>query len=254
MAITRYDDRKLVDFFQAQKICMMPELKAALGTSVDRTVRRKLKSLDYRTSYSHRGRVTRWIGSHGGTGKGCGFTRRLTFGTLLKTVELFVMTSEGGYTAGELEAVLGVGVKEPLFRLMEQKRLERGTGALYVYYAAAAEQAQAQRAYRQAEEARSLYPSSAAPRALAVEEIRAAVILFWSLLNEQQRRWYAGLESMKLGAGGDRSLAEFLEVDVGTVARGRKELWSGDILRDRVRRVGGGRVAVEKIPRRDSED
>ena len=138
---------------------------------------------------------------------------------------------------------------------MEQKRLEReGTGALYVYYAAAAEQAQAQRAYRQAEEARSLYPSSAAPRALAVEEIRAAVILFWSLLNEQQRRWYAGLESMKLGAGGDRSLAELLEVDVGTVARGRKELWSGDILRDRVRRVGGGRVAVEKIPRRDSED
>ena len=80
------------------------------------------------------------------------------------------------------------------------------------------------------------------------------VILFWSLLDEQQRRLYAGLESMKLGAGGDRSLAELLEVDVGTVARGRKELLSGDILRDRVRRVGGGRMAVEKNARRDSED
>ena len=250
MAITRYHDRKLMDFFQAQKICTMPELKAALGTSVDRTVWRKLKGLAYRTSYSHRGayytldRIARWDGQGLWFYAPAHFSRQ---GTLLKTVEHFVMTSEGGYTAGELEAVLGVEVKEPLFRLMEQKRLKRdGTGALYVYYAAASEQAQAQRACRQAEETRSRYPSSAAPRALAVEEIRAAVILFWSLLDEQQRRLYAGLESMKLGAGGDRSLAELLEVDVGTVARGRKELLSGDILRDRVRRVGGGRMAVEK--------
>ena len=70
--------------------------------------------------------------------------------------------------------------------------------------------------------------------------------LFWSLLDEKQRRLYAGLESMKLGTGGDRRLAELLEVDTGTIARGRRELLSGDILRERVRRAGGGRVAVEK--------
>lgn len=250
MAIIRYDDHKVVDLFQAQKVCTMPELKAALGTSVDRTVLRKLQSLAYRTSYSHRGayytldRLARW------NGQGLWFYAPAHFsrhGTLLETVEHFVTISESGYTAGELEAVLGVAVKEPLLKLMEQKRLKRdGAGALYVYYAAATEQARAQREFRQAEEAGALYPSSGAPRALAVEEIRAAVILFWSLLDEQQRRLYAGLESMKLGSGGDRSLAELLEVDVGTIARGRKELLTGDILRDRVRRLGGGRVAVEK--------
>ncbi len=38
------------------KIATLGELKQALGTSVDVTVFRKLKSLDYLTSYSHRGR------------------------------------------------------------------------------------------------------------------------------------------------------------------------------------------------------
>ena len=38
------------------KIATLDELKQALGTSVDVTVFRKLKPLDYLTSYSHRGR------------------------------------------------------------------------------------------------------------------------------------------------------------------------------------------------------
>ena len=38
------------------KIATLDELKQALGTSVDVTVFRKLKLLDYLTSYSHRGR------------------------------------------------------------------------------------------------------------------------------------------------------------------------------------------------------
>ena len=38
------------------KIATLDELKQALGTAVDVTVFRKLKPLDYVTSYSHRGR------------------------------------------------------------------------------------------------------------------------------------------------------------------------------------------------------
>ena len=38
------------------KIATLDDLKLALGTSVDVTVFRKLKLLDYLTSYSHRGR------------------------------------------------------------------------------------------------------------------------------------------------------------------------------------------------------
>ncbi len=51
------------------------------------------------------------------------------------------------------------------------------------------------------------------------DEMKAAIILFYSLLDEQQRRLYAGLESMKLGHGGDSVLAEFLGLDPHTIAR-----------------------------------
>jgi len=36
------------------------------------------------------------------------------------------------------------------------------------------------------------------------QEFRAARVLFYSLLDEQQRRLYAGLESRRWGHGGDR--------------------------------------------------
>ena len=42
------------------------------------------------------------------------------------------------------------------------------------------------------------------------DEMKAAIILFYSLLDEQQRRLYAGLDSMKLGHGGESVLVEFL--------------------------------------------
>src|SRR5258705_8893482 len=38
------------------KVAPLPDLKRALGTDVDLTVFRKLKELDYLTSYSHGGR------------------------------------------------------------------------------------------------------------------------------------------------------------------------------------------------------
>ena len=47
---------KLRSLLLRSKIATLDELKQALGTSVDVTVFRKLKPLDYLTSYSHRGR------------------------------------------------------------------------------------------------------------------------------------------------------------------------------------------------------
>src|SRR5439155_13525303 len=49
------------------------------------------------------------------------------------------------------------------------------------------------------------------------EELKASILLFYSLLNEQQRRLYAGLESLKLGGGGDRQLSDFLGLAPHTV-------------------------------------
>ena len=81
---------------------------------------------------------------------------------------------------------------------------------------------------------------------LVPEELRAAIVLFASLLDERQRRLYAGLESLKCGWGGDTRIAGLLGIDSGTVARGRKQLLAGDVQRDRVRRPGGGRPALKK--------
>ena len=76
--------------------------------------------------------------------------------------------------------------------------------------------------------------------------LQAAIVLFYSLLDEQQRRLYAGLESLEWGHGGDQRMAEVFGLNVDTVARGRAELLSGQVLRQRVRRVGGGRPRAEK--------
>jgi len=78
------------------------------------------------------------------------------------------------------------------------------------------------------------------------EEVKAAILLFYSLLDEQQRRLYAGLESLKLGRGGDRQLADFLDLDPHTVARGRQQLLAQDVEVDRARKAGAGRKRVEK--------
>jgi hypothetical protein len=76
------------------------------------------------------------------------------------------------------------------------------------------------------------------------QELQAAIVLFYSLLDEQQRRLFAGMESIKLGHGGDRVLAEFLGLDPHTVARGRQQLLDQKVTPGRTRQVGGGRKPV----------
>lgn len=72
--------------------------------------------------------------------------------------------------------------------------------------------------------------------------------LFLSRLDEQQRRWYAALESKRLGHGGDSLLAQITGLDVETIRRGRRELDAelAERPHDRMRRSGGGQPPVEK--------
>ncbi len=78
------------------------------------------------------------------------------------------------------------------------------------------------------------------------DELKAAIILFYSILNEKQRRLYAGLESLKVGYGGDTLVAELLNTDPETVSKGRKELISGNFEKERVRKYGAGRLEIKK--------
>jgi hypothetical protein len=83
-------------------------------------------------------------------------------------------------------------------------------------------------------------------------QIHHQMNVFFSRLNEQQRRWYAALESKKMGHGGDSMVALITGMDVETIRRGRREL--DEELADRpvegVRQEGGGRPLVEKKTRR----
>jgi hypothetical protein len=72
--------------------------------------------------------------------------------------------------------------------------------------------------------------------------------LLLSRLDEQQRRWYAAVESTKIGHGGDTLLSRITGLHVDTIRRGREELQQGlrDRPTDRIRQPGGGRPALKK--------
>src|SRR5260370_14502471 len=59
---------------------------------------------------------------------------------------------------------------------------------------------------------------------ISPDEMKAAIILFYSLLDEQQRRLFAGMESLKLRHGGDSVLDELLGLDPQIHARGRRQV------------------------------
>jgi hypothetical protein len=168
------------------------------------------------------------------------------YGNLLATSQRFVESAAAGVTTVELADVLHVEVKEPLLALYRAKRIEREKiENLYVYLSGDPGQRRSQLLRRREPQAAWEIGEPVRESTLS-PELRAAIVLFYSLLDEQQRRLYAGLEAHKLGHGGDRRVAEFLGIGVHTVARGRRELFSNQVQRDRMRQAGGGRKAVEK--------
>jgi hypothetical protein len=195
------------------KIATLPDLKRALGTDVDLTVFRKLKELDYLTSYSHGGRfyTLREIARFGADGLwSCAPAWFSRYGTLLTTAEAFIRSSVAGYFAEELSAILHVGAQDVLRHLVQQKRIARELiSGLFLYTSIDPAIRQRQSLTRRSSQS---VPTvvDAARLEVSPDEMKAAIILFYSLLDEQQRRLYAGLESMKLGHGGDSMLAEFL--------------------------------------------
>jgi hypothetical protein len=231
------------------KIATLDELKQALGTAVNVTVFRKLKPLDYLTSYSHRGRyytlreIARFDDKGLWSHAAVWFSRS---GTLLATAETFVNRSPRGYFADELSRTVHLDVQDALHQLAQQRRVTRQiVSGLYLYTATDRAVQRGQLLTRRTVEA---VPSVVDGSVLEVseEELKASILLFYSLLDEQQRRLYAGLESLKLGRGGDRNLADFLDLDPHTVARGRQQLLAQDVEVDRARKTGGGRKRVEK--------
>ena len=232
------------------KIATMPELKKALGTEVDVTVFRKLKQVAYRTSYSHRGSYYTLDETARFDEKGLWSYNSVWFsrqGTLVDTAAAFVEDSEDGYFVEELDDVLHAGTKEPLLRLVQQQRIARESmSGLYLYCSIDRALRQRQLLARRLRQAEPDLASSLVAGEAVSDEVKAAIVLFLSTLGEKQRRLYAGLESLKLGYGGDQRIAEFIGMDPHTVAKGRRELLEPDLNTEGIRQAGGGRKRVEK--------
>jgi len=66
--------------------------------------------------------------------------------------------------------------------------------------------------------------------------------LFFDNLSEKDRRYFLGLEAIRLGVHGVTQVSAFYKANPHTVRSGKAELLSGNLLpHDQVRRPGGGR-------------
>lgn len=236
-------------FLLRSSTATLPDLKRALGTAVHLTVFRKLKELDYLTSYSHRGRYYALRQAAHFDADGLWSHDQVWFsrhGTLLATAEAFVNGSPKGYFAEELAQALHVETQDVLRQLTQRKLISRELAAgLYLYTSTDPTTRQRQRLLRRSVQAVPTI-TDASKLEVSPDEVKTSIVLFFSLLDERQRRLYAGLESLKLGRGGDTILADFLGLDPHTVARGRQQLLDQEIEAGRVRKPGGGRKRVEK--------
>lgn len=244
----------IATLLRKQKIATMPELMAVLGTDAKRTVFRKLRELPYRTSYSHRGRYYTLDEVAEFDARGIWSHREVWFsvhGTLLSTTAAIVEVAERGHFVEELDNTLHVGTKDALRKLVRDARLARERLAgRYLYCAATIDRRRQQLLARRVLLAQPGVAGPLPEAAIMPDELRAAIVLFFSLLDEKQRRLYAGLEALKTGRGGDGRVAGLLGLDDGTVARGRRELLAQDVEVERIRRTGAGRKPVEKKRRK----
>jgi len=252
----KYHSKELKRLLVKNKMATMVEMKEAMGTTVDATIFRKLRELFYLRSYSHRGKyytlpeVVRFNDQGLWSCRGVHFSKQ---GSLLNTIAHHVDYSISGYFEHELESLLHVGIRVAILKLLTDNRISRQkVSERYLYCSPRMKKRKRQCSDREKQQA--IADAALEPMGLEVlfQEGKTLVELFVGLLDEKQRRLYAGLESIKLGHGGDQKIARLFGMDMHTVAKGRKELWSGEIETDRVRRVGGGCTFLEKKRRKSS--
>ena len=240
----------LRDYISTHKMALLIDLKAEIGTPSPMTIFRHLKKLHYLSSISHRGKYYTlpnipeyndygiWIFS------GVHFSK---FGTVRNTLLEAINNSVAGFRSKELYDIIGVEIKKPLLGLLADKQIvrEKISGS-YIYFSIDADTRKKQELARNNSLSNYAMNLSTVNEDVLAYELKAAIILFFSILDEKQRRIYAGLESIKIGHGGDTVISSLLGIDPHTVAKGRQELINSDIIQGRVRKKGAGRKLQEK--------
>lgn len=238
----------LAALLKRKRIMTMEELAAALGTQVRMTIYRLLKALSYLTSYSHGGRYYALQETVHFDELGLWSFRSVWFskhGTLMATLEKFVCESQRGYFASELEPLLHVGVKESLLRLVQKGRISRERVSTSYLYCSKNSAIRKRQLAARAPEFGIPGGALATPEEVP-NEVQAAIVLFAALLDERQRRLFAGMEALQFGPGTERWIADLLGIHRQTVAKGRRELLEGNVDFERIRKKGAGRPRVEK--------
>jgi hypothetical protein len=250
MRTPQFEASTIKTLLKRQKIATLDELKTALGTNAPATVFRKLGELSYRTSYSHGARyytldeLIRFNAEGLWSFESVWFSR---YGTLLSTLEGFIDNAEAGYYGAELRDSLHVDVNSSLLKLINQGKVAREkVHGLYLYCSVDPSIHRNQLANREASGASEGTRGIILSKDWVADEIKAAIILFFSLLDEKQRRLFAGLESLQFGHGGDSWIADLLGLDPHTVSKGRRQILERDILPEGVRQAGAGRPGVKK--------
>ena len=142
-------DAQLLSALRAHPVLTLEEIRGVLGGVSEATARRRLRSVPYRSSYSHNGRYytlfeegkfDRWgLWSYEGV-------RVSRDGTLTATVERLIGESESGWTRRELQELLGVSVQTVLTTLRARGKVDRArVGPAYVYVSAASAPQQLER-------------------------------------------------------------------------------------------------------------
>lgn len=244
----KYATSQLVRWFEKMRILPWERIAQALGNPSRITVFRKLAQLGARASYSHRGRYHTLDRLAAYDTNGLWSFREVRFskhGTLGETIVYLVEHSQQGYFASELETLTQVRVHNALAELHAAQRLNREQlGDQYLYLCPTLGKDQLQRRHEAIGKA---HQQGAAPETPL--ELQQNIRFLLSVLNEKQRRLYLGLESIRLGHGGDLEIARIAGVHAKTVAQGRRQLLARNLTTERIREAGAGRPALKKKPK-----
>jgi len=254
MKTERYHSNDVKKLILKNKMSSMVEMKEVIGTQVDATIFRKLRELHYLRSYSHRGKYYTIPEVAEFDTKGLWSCHDVHFskqGSLLNAIEYHVDRSVSGYFEYEIESLLHVVVRAAVLKLVKENKISRQKIAgRYLYCSSRMRKRNRQYADRKRDQIIKDSAIESMSSEMMFQEGKTLVELFLNLLDEKQRRLFAGLESIKLGYGGDKKIAHLFGLNMHTVAKGRRELCRGEIKTDRVRRVGGGRKFLEKKRRK----
>ena len=241
--------KQINKYFNYVKIATLSEVQKKLNANITKTVHRYLKKLDFFTSYSHKGKYYSHKRYANFDENGLWSYKKIHFsihGKLTDTIVNLIITSQSGYNSNELRKLLHVEVNNTLLKLEKNKKIIREKINCKFYYFSGNFAIKKRQFLLQRSIIDEKFSKKLTSKNMEDFKINRGIALLFNQLDEKTRRLYAGLESAKLGFGGDKIISETLGIDPHTVSKGRREILTGDFEKTRIRKTGAGRKSIKK--------